>query len=161
MKKLLLISILWLCFQSLPAPGFVYLYILKTAEECNMLTWDNIEWYMEYYHVREPGIVKTQIKHETANLTSRFCREQNNLCGMRLARLRPTTAIGEGNRMAKYSKWQESLLDYAIYQSKYYKGGDYFLFLTKHGYATDKKYIKKLKSYDIIRKTKINYKSSN
>jgi hypothetical protein len=129
------------------APGFTVLHIFLSQEEVNMLCWSNIDYYLRVFDIKKPEIVKAQIRHETGNLTSRFCREQNNLFGMRPARSRITTAIGVGNHMAIYRSWQESLADYSLWQDKYYKGGDYYVFLKKHCYAVDKKYIQKLKRY--------------
>lgn len=132
-------------FLRCAAPGYSELVILKSQYECNQLTWSNIDFYLKEYGIKEPEIVKKQIYHETGNLKSRLCREQNNLIGMRLARLRSTTAIGEYNHMAIYRSWQESIEDYGIWQDKYYSGGDYYKFLSSHGYATDIWYIWKLK----------------
>lgn len=127
------------------APELHQFYILRIEYECNQLTWSNIDRYMSYIDIKEPEIVKAQIRHETGNLISRFCREQNNLVGMRLARSRKTTAIGEGNRMAVYQSWRRSLDDYKIWQDKYYRGEDYFQFLSRHGYAEDPYYRYKLR----------------
>jgi hypothetical protein len=145
MKKMTTIILILLFSIRVTAPGFTALCIFQSHEEVNMLSWKNIDRYMSTIDIREPEIIKAQIRHETGNLTSRFCREQNNLCGMRLARSRETTAIGEGNHMAKYRSWQESLQDYKIWQDKYYPGGNYYNFLSKHGYATDPWYMFKLK----------------
>jgi hypothetical protein len=145
MKKMITILILALYFQIISAPPNPVIYILQSDEECNTLNWSNIENELYYLGIKQPEIVKAQIFHETGNLTSRFCKEQNNLLGMRLARSRETTAIGEGNHMAKYRKWQDSLADYRIWQDKYYSGGDYYQFLKKHGYAEDPYYQYKLK----------------
>ena len=146
MKKMaIMIFILLFSIPAIAPVPEVELYILKTEYESNLLTWSNINWYIDYFQIKETKIVKKQISHETANLTSRFCREQNNLCGMRLARFRTTTAIGEGNHMSIYRNWQESLLDYKIWQDYFYKGGDYYRFLSRHGYATDIWYEYKLR----------------
>ena len=147
MKKMTTIILILLFSMKVTAPGFTALHIFRTYEEANMLCWSNIDYYLRVYDIKELEKVKVQIKHETGNLTSRFCREQNNLFGMRPARSRITTAIGEGNHMSVYRSWQESLADYSLWQDKYYKGGDYYVFLKKHGYAVDKKYIQKLKRY--------------
>jgi len=44
-----------------------------------------------------------------------------------------------------WSTWQESVTYYKNWQSKWYKGGDYYTFLKKKGYAQDPNYISKLK----------------
>ena len=139
------ILILNLFFSMLTAPPDHIIYIARSDYEMNQLTWSNIDFWMRKYEIRHPEIVMAQIKHETGNLTSRFCREQNNLCGMRLARCRATTAIGEYNRMAIYQHWRKSLEDYSIWQKRYYKDGDYYKFLSRHGYAEDIWYNWKLK----------------
>ena len=141
---IILISILTL-FTSLTAPPNPEIYIEVSNPISISLTWSNIDSYMSIIDIKKPEIVKAQIKHETGNLTSRFCLEQNNLFGMRLAKRRPTTAIGEGNHMAIYRTWQESLLDYKIWQDAFYKGGDYYQFLSSHGYATDIWYLWKVR----------------
>jgi len=145
MKKSILIFVFALLTVSLPAPGFNCLYIAKAEPVNIILSWSNIDLYISKIDIKEQEIVKAQIRHETGNLTSEFCQKQNNLFGMRFAPLRKTTAIGEGNHMAKYRSWQESLLDYKIWQDMYYHGGDYFKFLVKIGYATDPWYIYKLR----------------
>ena len=68
---------------------------------------------------------------------------------MRYARVRDTYAIGEYKNHAYYNNWINSVQDYALWQAWYISRGhdlqDYFAFLRDIGYATDKKYINKLK----------------
>jgi hypothetical protein len=149
MKVFMIILFLALFFKC-AAPGYSELVILKSQYESNQLTWSNIDFYLNAYNIREPEKVKKQIYHETGNLKSRLCKEQNNLFGMRLARLRQTTAIGEGNHMAKYRSWQKSIEDYGIWQDKYYSDGDYYKFLSDYGYATDIWYTWKLKKIKAV-----------
>jgi hypothetical protein len=144
MKKLFITFLIFFIFQYLLAPAGLNV-IIRGEPVSISLSWENIEKYLIEFKVRQPEIVMSQIKHETGNLTSRFCKEQNNLFGMRLARSRETTAVGECNHMAQYISWQESLQDYKIYQDLYYCGGDYYQFLSNSGYATDPWYIWKLK----------------
>ena len=56
---------------------------------------------------------------------------------------RITTAIGSNLNHAVYNTWQESVIDYAIYQSTYLKNMDrkqYLLYL-HNNYAENKNYI--------------------
>lgn len=145
MKLLILLSMYCMSLIAPPLPVMLPVMMCEPLTDTSLLNWSNIERYMSIIDIREPEIIMAQIRHETGNLTSRFCKEQNNLFGMRLARSRETTAIGEGNHMAKYRTWQESLKDYKIWQDKFYKGGDYYQFLSRHGYATDPFYLWKLK----------------
>lgn len=86
-------------------------------------------------------IVLAQARLETGNFTSRRCREDNNLFGMK-----------NGRRYAKYKNWRDSIADYKKRISSRYEGGDYFDFLHRIGYATDQKYTVKLKN--IIKSSK-------
>ena len=84
--------------------------------------------------IKHPEIVLAQAKLETGGYTSRLCRQHGNLFGLNSSK---------GYR--KYSHWTESVVAYKkLIQSKY-KGGDYYAFLVKIRYATDKNYISKLK----------------
>jgi len=113
----------------------------------DVLSWYSIDYWLRVYEVQEIDIVKRQIRLETASLTSRICRECNNLFGMKKARKRQTTAIGrERNGTAVYRDFRDSIRDYAIWQDYFYSGGDYYEFLQSHPYATDKKYTLKLKA---------------
>ena len=83
-----------------------------------------------------PQIVLAQARHETGNFKSRLCKANKNLFGMK-----------RGKRYATYSHWKESIADYKERISSRYKGGDYYAFLKKIGYAQDPKYNEKLRRY--------------
>jgi len=110
------------------------------------LSWYSIDYWMREFDIQNREIAKRQVYHETGNLTSRFCRECNNLFGMRKPRKRQTTAIGRDNGMSVYPSFVESIEDYGLWQECFYKEGDYYSFLKSHGYATDPLYIPKLKN---------------
>lgn len=84
------------------------------------------------------NIVLAQARLETGNFKSRRCRVDHNLFG-----------IKHGRRYARYSHWRESVADYKKRISSRYKGGDYYSFLKRIGYAEDKKYLSKVK--EIVR----------
>jgi len=76
---------------------------------------------------------------ETNFLQSRFYKEGNNLWGMTLPQIRPTTAKGgfgmhEGKQMAKYSSTKGAIDDILLYQ-------DYF------GYPKNFNSLRKLVAY--------------
>jgi hypothetical protein len=60
-----------------------------------------------------------QAKWESTHFTSEIFYDNNNLFGMKLAKIRPTTAIGKhklhGNHAA-YNNWQDSVKDYKLWQ---------------------------------------------
>jgi hypothetical protein len=105
---------------------------------------------LRYADIIEPEIVYKQAIIETGWFSSDLCLNANNLFGMRLAKVRPTLAIGEYEYHAKYEHWWDSVMDYKLFQDWYIKAGysldEYYLFLFAVGYATDKGYINKLKS---------------
>lgn len=99
--------------------------------------------------IKCPKIVLAQCYYETAHLSSNIFKYNHNLFGMKEAHQRKTTAIGTKRNHAYYRTWQDSIRDYKIWQDKYYKGGDYYTFLSGSGYATSEKYIKTLKNIKV------------
>ena len=86
---------------------------------------------------------------ESAELNSKLAKTNHNFFGMRLAKRRPTTAIGERGGYAIYASWYDCVLDYAMYQEYMLKERvltktKYLVFLGHH-YAEDKAYIAKIK----------------
>jgi hypothetical protein len=149
MKTVLLIIVLLMLCRAVMAPVAIkQLYILKSEYESKLLTWSNIDWWLNYYQVQNIEIVKHQIRLETGNLTSKYCRENSNLFGMKLPQKRSATAIGRLDGMAYYDNWIMSIADYKLWQDRYYKGGDYYTFLTVRRYAEDPFYIRKLKQFN-------------
>jgi hypothetical protein len=65
---------------------------------------------------------------------------------MKEAKQRRTTALGTKNGHAYYKHWHDSVVDYLYYQKYYYNGEeDYYLFLSRMGYASNKGYIDTVK----------------
>lgn len=87
------------------------------------------------------NIVLAQARLETGNFTSRRCKVDHNLFG-----------IKHDGKYAEYRHWRESVKDYKKFISSRYKGGNYFVFLERIGYASDKRYTRKLQN--IIRTSK-------
>jgi flagellum-specific peptidoglycan hydrolase FlgJ len=86
--------------------------------------------------IPHPDIVLAQARLETGNFKSDRCRRDHNLFG-----------IKHGKKYARYRTWQESVADYKARISTRYKGGDYYAFLRRIGYAKDPKYTAKLKQF--------------
>ena len=111
---------------------------------------DNFRRALIYSEIEHPQIVFSQAVLETGNFTSELFLCGHNLFGMRLARVRETTAIGQWDHHAKYEHWYDSIKDYRLWQEWYSNSGkslnEYFSFLQDINYATDKNYINKLKS---------------
>lgn len=89
---------------------------------------------LKKYNVKYPQIVLAQAKLETGNYTSTLCKKHGNLFGLK-----------RKNGYAKFNNWRESVKAYRDWVQYKYKGGDYYVFLKKIGYAQDPKYIVKVK----------------
>ena len=109
---------------------------------------ENLEKELINLNIKFPDIVLAQAILETNNFKSRIFLENNNLFGMKPAKLRPTTSRDILNGYAYYNNWKESVLDYALYQAAYARSinteDDYYILLTT--FAEDTSYIKKLKN---------------
>ena len=118
MKKIITLIVLALSVCSVPAQTSKEVY----NELCRL-------------NVPHPEIVLAQARLETGNFTSILCKKYHNLFG-----------IKHKGRYAHYRNWRESVADYKRCISSRYKGGDYYVFLRKIGYASDTKYTTKVKN---------------
>lgn len=84
--------------------------------------------------IKEPNIVYSQALLETGHFKSNCFYDKHNLFG-----------FNTGNGYMSFKSWKDCVHYYSVWQQKYYKGGDYYKFLTKIGYATDGTYVYKLK----------------
>lgn len=84
--------------------------------------------------VKYAKIALAQSLLETGYYTSKVCKDKHNLFGFQ------TT-----NGYSKFETYEECILRYSNWQKSYYKGGNYYDFLVKIGYAEDSTYIDKLK----------------
>lgn len=111
------------------------------------LTWQNINFWIDYFEVQQKEIVVAQIILETDSLRSCIALENNNLFGFKVAKQRETTCTYSNRGHAGYSNYILSIQDYSIWQETYYDGKmDYYQFLIKSGYAQDSLYTHHLRS---------------
>jgi len=94
-----------------------------------------------------PDVVIAQAKLETGNFTSDIFLENNNLFGMKKAYSRINTATGVNKGHATYDCWRDSLLDYALYVSRYVRADNQDELLAHLGkyYAQDPIYESKVR----------------
>ena len=111
----------------------VVLAFLFLALFCQAQTVDQVAKELHRQQVPQAHIVLAQARLETGNFTSNRCKRDHNLFGMK-----------RGRRYAKYHTWQESISDYKKRISARYKGGDYYQFLKRIGYAEDVAYQRKV-----------------
>jgi hypothetical protein len=104
--------------------------------------------YLKSLNIPHPDIVYAQAVLETGNFTSSICVKNNNLFGMKVATVRPSTNIGEEDGHAAFKHWRHSVLDYALYSACYIpflSKNEYLQYLGKR-YAEDPNYVSKLKT---------------
>jgi hypothetical protein len=78
-----------------------------------------------------PEVVFMQARIESGNFTSKVFRDNNNMFGMRLPRIRPTLAVGERYGYAVYASWRDSVIDRLLLELWSYKGLDIEAYLKK------------------------------
>ena len=99
-------------------------------------TIDQVRQELQRQGVPHAEIVLAQARLETGNFTSRRCRVDHNLFG-----------IKHRGRYARYSSWQDSIADYKeSISSRYRAGENYYSFLKRIGYAADVAYTNKLRN---------------
>jgi hypothetical protein len=158
-EKLMIAFFIFLCFIGLTglAPNNPIQYI--TAEN-ELIVVDSTPEFspkvlketLHQLNIKHPDIVYAQALLETGNFTSTIFKENNNLFGMKEARVRATTNRGTNLGHATYMSWYESVIDYGFYQSRYLgklTRAQYFDYLGKN-YAEDPNYVSKIKN--IIKK---------
>jgi hypothetical protein len=158
--KLILYTILAITFLS--SISFIYGRITKITNlsdlekeilivdinNQNNFTQDKLVGLLKDLNVKYPHIVLAQARLETGGYKSRIFKENNNLFGMRQATVRINTASGTQHNHAYYDTWEESVYDYAFYQTRYLSGAKSeaeYLYVIGQSYAEDPTYIDKLK----------------
>jgi uncharacterized FlgJ-related protein len=115
---------------------------IKPAQEKDFSE-DQLYTYIKELNIKFPHIVMAQAKLESANFTSNIFKENNNLFGMKEAKVRISTNKGTNRGHAKYDNWKECVLDYALYQatylSKFKTETKYYSYLAEH-YAQNESY---------------------
>ena len=127
---------------------------------------DSVYNYIVSLNIQHAEIVLKQAILESGHFSSKIFKENNNLFGMKVARQRPTTATGEQYKHAKYDSWQMSVVDYALWQTKYCHNlteSEYLEYLQRV-YSTNKNYtatLLKIKHYEnnkgLFKKKKFKY----
>jgi uncharacterized FlgJ-related protein len=110
----------------------VYLHEPKFSEE-------RLVAKLKELNVKYPHIALAQARVESANYTSTIFKENNNLFGMKQARIRINLAKGTNRSHAYYASWEDSVLDYAFwcatYANKCRNEDDFFNLLSSYAEA--------------------------
>ena len=125
------------------------IYISKEELKHNdSKTLDYVECELKSLNVKFVDIAVAQSIIESGSYTSDVYTKANNCFGMKLAKQRPTTAIGEYKGYAKYKNLRDCLIDYALWQQNNLSGintNEGYLEFLERVYAEDKDYINKIK----------------
>jgi len=101
---------------------------------------NNLLMWIMILDIKYPQIVLKQSIQECGwDYRSNRALKYNNLFGFQHS----------NDDVLKFKHWLESVFYYKKWQDKYYKGGDYYLFLDNYKYATDSLYTYKLKHINI------------
>ena len=155
----LLISLLSICLFKLlfiPSISFKEVPSLKSkyekvciAEVQNNFTEEKFINKIKQLNLNYPHIVYAQAMLESGNFTSKIFRENNNMFGMKQARVRINLAKSTQYNHAYFETWEDCLLDFAFHRATYFSKlkteQDYYNYLGKY-YAEDPSYVSKLKS---------------
>jgi hypothetical protein len=121
---------------------------LIVMREDNEFSRNKLREYILQLNIKYPHIVLAQAELESGTFTSPIFKENNNLFGMKQAKLRPTTNTGENKGHACFNTWRESVVDYAFYSATYlndiHSETEYLNYLGQN-YAEDTAYVSKLK----------------
>lgn len=99
-------------------------------------TYENVYKVCKMYKLEYPKIVLAQSVLETGHYTSEQCLKHNNLFGL---------YDSKNKRYYRFDHWAQSVMAYKDKVQYKYKGGDYYQFLDRIGYAQDSLYIRKVK----------------
>lgn len=100
-------------------------------------TYESVYMVCKMYNLEYPEIVVAQSVLETGHYKSQQCLQHNNLFGL---------YDSKNKRYYRFDHWIHSVLAYKQKVQYRYKGGDYYEFLRKIGYAEDSLYVEKVKS---------------
>jgi len=109
---------------------------------------DNFYDYIKKCGIKFHHIVMAQALVETGRFKSNIFIHSHNAFGMKVAKSRPTTALGESRGHAHYQHWTFSVQDYALFQSAFLRKikneEDYYSYLADN-YAGDPNYVEKVR----------------
>tara|TARA_R100000081_G_C4743437_1_gene130255 strand:- start:209 stop:769 length:561 start_codon:yes stop_codon:yes gene_type:complete len=89
------------------------------VEEMNQFSEEALIEEISRLNFKFPHIVLAQSILETGYYESKIFKENNNLFGMKEARVRVNLAEGTQYGHAYYNNWKESVMDYALWYSTY------------------------------------------
>lgn len=103
---------------------------------------DNLVKYLKLKNAPDPKIMISQFIVETGWFKSKLFLRGNNICGMKLAHKRVTTATGEMFGYASFSHWTDSVDDFLLWLQYHGLYNGYFDHVQKKSYSENSGYCK-------------------
>ena len=135
---------------------------LLIVEDLNEFSEDKLINKIDELNFKFPYITLAQAILETGHYDSKIFKENNNLFGMKEARVRLNLAKGTQHGHAYYDNWEESVMDYALWYSTFAykcKNEKQVYKLLNKQYAEANHYVQALKR--IIKKYNLKEKFTN
>ena len=117
---------------------------------------DKLFEYLRFIGVSFPEVVTAQSCLETGWFKSNLAVKKNNLFGMQVPRVRPTTNIAQnGERWAEFEDWRLACIDYKLWQDYTFRNKEipkdresYHRVLVNSGYCSGWGYINKIRQIE-------------
>jgi uncharacterized FlgJ-related protein len=123
----------------------ILFYFLPIKAENLELTNKNVWNTIQSAGIKHADIVFAQAILESGHFKSKLVKTNNNLFGMKLPKIRETTAIGSKNKYATYKHWMNSVQDYKMYQNYLFRKKEMsrieYLSYIKKNYSTTPDYV--------------------
>lgn len=103
---------------------------------------DNLVRYLQLMNAPDAEIMISQFIVETGWFRSKLFTKGNNICGMKLARKRVTTATGVMFGYARYNHWTDSVDDFLLWLQYHGLSNGYFDHVQRKSYSENSGYCK-------------------
>ena len=100
----------------------LFMSFLSPKEEA--LTKENLWHTIKEMDIKHPDVVFAQALLESGDFSSKVCKMNNNLFGMKMPETRKTVAHLGFKGYAKYESWKQSIYDYKLYQEHLFRHGE-------------------------------------
>jgi len=101
---------------------------------------ENLVKYLKLKDAPDPEVMISQFIVETGWFKSKLFTLGNNICGMKLAKKRTTTATGEMFGYASFNHWTDSVDDFLLWLQYHGLSSGYFDHVQKKSYSENSGY---------------------
>lgn len=137
---------------------------IKIINYYNEFSEEKLIKFIDSLNFKYPEIILAQAKLESGHFKSNVFKSNHNLFGMKQALSRVTLNRGTKNGHALYNKWEDSVMDYALWYATYAyncNSEEEFLNLLDKTYAEDEFYKNRLKTIVTTQNLKKKFSKNN